>query len=67
MSEKMVKIWFIQNQNGKGGFWSKYFIEDFSETLSCMENEDVFIIKCKVLTKEEFNELKKNSREFEGW
>jgi hypothetical protein len=64
-NEKTVKIWFIHNQE-KTGYWSDNF-EHFMSELSCMEDGDVFEIKCKTLTKKEFGKLEKTSHEFEGW
>jgi len=60
MENKKVKIWFIHNQE-KAGYWSDKF-EDFMSEISCMEDGDVFEIKCKELTEKEFKELEKSSR-----
>jgi len=62
----MIKIWYIQNKDGKGGYWSDRF-EHFSEEFANMEDGDVFTIKCKALTEKEFDKLEKTSHEFEGW
>ena len=64
--QKLVKIWWIKDENNKGGYWTDT-LDPIPYELLHMQVGDKFTITIHELTMREFNKLSKASHEFEGW